>query len=225
MDKNIFHYHMQWQNKSMESDRLYMQERVFKTLQSLFLKILNSEFKGRILDVGFGDGSFIQICAKHGLRAQGVDICHGINFETDRLPYEDSTFDIAIMYSVIEHLYSPCNILTEIRRVLRPKGKLIIITTNFELDNFLLCGRDFFDDPTHIHPYNRKSLRMLLKMYDFKERFLGLWVICKSHKIWKLPETLQFYYGAFLPFKGTAKYAPGFLKGRSRGILSVFEKP
>ena len=92
------------------------------------------------------------------------------------------------------------------------------------MNNFFLCGGDFFDDPTHIHPYNRKSIKTLMKIYNFKEKFIGLWTVCKSHIIWKLPEILQFYYGALLLFKGTTKYVPKFLTGKSKSMLCVFEK-
>jgi hypothetical protein len=100
----------------------------------------------------------------------------------------------------------------------------LIITSNFEFGSFFLCDRDFFIDPTHIRPYNRRSIRLLMKMYNFKERFLGLWTVCKSPLVWRMPEALQFYYGAFLPFAGATRYAPVFLKGRSRSMLCVFEK-
>lgn len=224
MEKDIMHYNELWQKKKLEPDRLYMQERVLKTLKTLFSKTLKSEFSGKVLDVGSGDGSLVQVCNQNGIDAQGIDIPQGINFEKDKLPFGDNEFKIAIMYSVLEHLERPGNILLEVYRVLKNGGKLIIITTNFELENLLLCGRDFYNDPTHIHPYNRKSIRTLMRMYKFKEAFLGLWTVCKSHRIWNLPETVQFYYGALLPFRGTTKHVPGFLKGKSKTMLCIFEK-
>lgn len=224
MSKNIVNYNLLWQKKRQEVDRLYMQERVLKTLKSLFSNLLASDFKGKVLDIGSGDGSFVEVCKQNGIEAVGVDISDGIDFEKDRAAFKDNDFDFAVMYSVLEHLRDPSNILSETYRILKPHGKLIIITSNFELGSLFLCDRDFFIDPTHVHPYNRKSIRLLMKMYNFKERFVGLWTVCKSPLIWKMPETLQFYYGAFLPFRGTARYAPIFLKGKSRSMLCVFEK-
>lgn len=224
MKSETIQYNKLWQNKKTEPDRVYMQTRVLKTFKTLFSKLMNCEFSGKVLDLGAGDKSFVGVCRDSGIEAKGVDICDGVDFETDRLPFKDVEFDIVVMYSVIEHLRHPGNVLTEIRRVLKPAGKLLIVTTNFELHNAFLCGKEFFDDPTHTHPYNRKSIRMLMNMYEFKERFMGLWTVCKSYRIWKLPEQVQFYYGALLPFKGTRRYAPGFLRGRSKSLLCVFEK-
>lgn len=224
MKQDVIYYNKLWLEKKKEPDRLYMQERVLKTFNVLFSKILKSDFSGKLLDVGSGDGTFVQVCKQYGIEAKGIDVCDGIDFEKDKLSFEDNEFDIVVMYSVLEHLQSPGNILLEIHRILKNTGKLVIITTNFELDNLFLCGRDFFNDPTHIHPYNRKSIRTLMKMYNFKEKFIGLWTACKSYMIWKLSETLQFYYGVLLPFKGTTKYVPRFLTGRSKSMLCVFEK-
>lgn len=227
-EEDTIHYNKLWQERRFRPDRLYMQERVLKTFKVLFQKILKSDFSGKVLDVGCGDGSFVRVCTEHGIEAVGIDIGDGINFEKDKLPFKDNEFDIAIMYSVIEHLQSPSNILLELYRILKKNGKLIIIVTNFELERPFICGKEFFSDPAHIHPYNRKSIRILMKIYNFKEKFMGLWTVCKSHVIWKLPETLQFYYGALLPFRGKTrripKLIPGFLRGKSRSLLGVFEK-
>lgn len=227
-EEDTIYYNRLWQGRRFRPDRLYMQGRVLKTFKVLFQKILKSDFSEKVLDVGSGDGSFVQACMDHGMDASGIDICDGINFEKDKLPFKDSEFDIAIMYSVIEHLQSPNNILLELRRILKENGKLIIIVTNFEMERPFICGKEFFNDPAHIHPYNRKSIRILMKIYNFEEKFMGLWTVGKSYLIWKLPETLQFYYGALLPFRGKtrrlSKLIPGFLRGKSNSMLCVFEK-
>lgn len=220
---NVLMYHRYWCQQQKLSDQNYLQLRVLKTLKNLFKFILKEEFGKKILDLGCGDGSFVRVCNNNNIKAIGIDVSEGINFECDKLPYKDNEFGIALMYSVIEHIKDPANILFEIKRVLRQGGFLIIITHNFELDNWFLCGKDFFNDPTHIHPYNRKSIKQLMNMYNFSKSFVGLWTVCKSPLIWRLPEKLQFYYGALLPFSGLTKFVPSFLKGKSRVMLCVFK--
>ena len=44
----------------------------------------------------------------------------------DNLPFNESTFDFVTMLAVLEHLNQPIEIVKEIERILKPKGKLIL---------------------------------------------------------------------------------------------------
>jgi len=216
-------YNADWQKKALEDGRLKSQERVYCALSMLFNEVLRVPLKGKVLDLGCGDGSLVKILnRKDGIIAAGIDIKDGVNFETDVLPYGENEFDIAIMYAVIEHLNNPSNILAELRRVTKKNGKIIVITSNFDLSHPMVCDKAFFDDPTHVHSYNPMSIQHLMRLYNFKKKFIGLWTVPKSSFIWKLPMQWQFYIGALLPFRGSAKYAPSFLKGKSKIMLCVF---
>lgn len=46
------------------------------------------------------------------------------------LPIESESQDCVIAYSVVEHLLMPCSFIGECHRVLKPGGKLIILTPN-----------------------------------------------------------------------------------------------
>ncbi|MBU0667069.1 MAG: class I SAM-dependent methyltransferase [Nanoarchaeota archaeon] len=217
-------YQKDWQKKIIEKGRIKSQNRVYNAFSLLFKEILKDYFKGRILDLGCGDGALVQLLnSKKNIEAKGIDINQGVNFETDKLPFRTDEYDIVIMYSVIEHIVDPGNILREVKRILKPHGKIIIITSNYDLTNLITCDRSFYNDPTHVHPYNFISIDYLMNLYNFKKRFIGLWTIKKTSFLWRLPTKLQFLIGALLPFKGQTKYVIDFLKGRSNTMLCVFE--
>lgn len=105
------------------------------------------ELKGkRILDVGCGRGEVVLYCLRRGAEACGVDYSadalllarQGAGDEPGRfqradaryLPFQNATFDLALMLDIVEHLY-PAELalaLADVRRVLKPGGKLIVHT-------------------------------------------------------------------------------------------------
>jgi SAM-dependent methyltransferase len=55
----------------------------------------------------------------------------GCDIETERLPFPDNTFDEVLLNEVFEHLrIDPIHTVEEIRRVLRPNGRLWLSTPN-----------------------------------------------------------------------------------------------
>ena len=96
------------------------------------------------LDVGCGAGrTYAQWAAPGASRYAGVDLSEtaveqaraaGIEAhvvpDADQLPFEDESFDAAICVEVLEHLFAPHEAAAEIRRVLRPGGRLIASVPN-----------------------------------------------------------------------------------------------
>ncbi len=91
---------------------------------------LKDEFlSGRILDLGSGgsDRYSAFIPRTEDSTYELIDIKKGaqVNFEIDRLSYEDETFDTVILLNVLEHLYHTQNILKEIKRIKKSEGVFI----------------------------------------------------------------------------------------------------
>ena len=190
-----------------------------KLLQHLNLNLIGKQKK--LLDLGSGDGSFYEYCKEIGILAEKSDgSFEHINFEKDKLKFENNVFDFVLMNSIIEHLHNPSNLLIEVKRVLKETGILIVITPNFKY-----AYRNFYDDPTHVQPYTSDSLRKILKLMDFTKIQIFPFLVNKPALYWKIP--FNFFFASIIPFKNHT-YSnfpiPRFLRGHSTAMISVCKK-
>lgn len=124
----------------------------------------------RVLDNGCGRGEFLHAFGQLGLEAYGTDIsgyckeARVLDLNTEALPFEDHFFDVVFTKSVLEHMENTERYITEMYRVLNRGGILIMLVPDWETQYLI-----FYQDPTHIHPYTKKSVERLLCMSDFKE--------------------------------------------------------
>jgi len=172
---------------------------------------------GLVIDLGCGDKHLQTAVEKRGFSYKGFDIAD-LNLERDKLPLSDNSVDIVISLAVIEHISNPEIYLSEIYRVLKLGGLVYLSTPNWQMDS-----ANFFNDPTHVKPYSPASLERTLRMFGFKntQTFPGL--RCKSSWFYKGKyRFLKAYY--LLPFNGTRKFIPSFLKGHSRSIFGLATK-
>jgi SAM-dependent methyltransferase len=105
-----------------------------------------------------------------------LDFDH-FNSEEARFPYEDGSFDVVVYCEIIEHLLmDPVHTLKEIRRVLKPGGKLLVTTPNvarFENLIALSEGRSIYDPYSGFGPYGRHNREYSMTELLHLLRFCG----------------------------------------------------
>jgi len=129
----------------------------------------------RILDVGCGTGANLLMLSKFG-DAEGVDVsedalafCRERGLENvklgaaEQLPYEDGTFDLVTALDVVEHLDDDLAGLREMRRVLRPGGRVLLFVPTFM---FLWGLQD--DVSNHRRRYRMPELGRVLEQAGFE---------------------------------------------------------
>jgi SAM-dependent methyltransferase len=129
---------------------------------------------GSVLELGGGYCHFINHI--HAAEKHVVDVYEGIR--TAAAPgvmtyvqscchldqFGSSSLDTVFASNLFEHLTREelLQTLSEVRRVLRPGGKLITVQPNFKY-----AYRDYFDDYTHVQIFTHVSLRDLLLSAGF----------------------------------------------------------
>jgi len=150
----------------------------WKKIKTIKQQLSNLDVKKDIiLDLGSGSG---QIASKLNKNIICIDInkklleeCRKKNLKTLRhsldepLPFENNTISAVLMIDTIEHIQSPNKLIKEIKRSLKPKGKLIIFTPPYDSIRWLLAEKLHHllikKESDHITPFTEESLTFLLK--------------------------------------------------------------
>ena len=103
--------------------------------------------KGRILDVGFGNGLFLAAAKKRGWQVQGIDSSTSnietakkkFGLELTRAPWEEFSssekFDAIAFWDLLEHFPDPNTAIQKVRAHLKPNGAVLFAVPND--DSFL----------------------------------------------------------------------------------------
>jgi len=83
--------------------------------------------------------------------------------DLEDLPFINDYFDFVFCSEVIEHLNNPQQALSEINRVLKDQGILLITTPSKH--SFIEKMRR---DPQHLHLWSPKEFKLMLKNYGFQ---------------------------------------------------------
>lgn len=145
----------------------------------------------RVLDVGCGEGRFASELVSVGVEVVGIDVAEEPlrrGRERDRgldlrlvdaegsWPLQDASFDAVWAGETIEHVADTAGWLSEVRRVLRPGGRLLLSTPDhgrLRMLRLALSRRAFeahFDPRAdHLRFYTRAGLTRLLEDFGFGE--------------------------------------------------------
>ena len=164
---------------------------VYKIRSRLEAKRLLSWCKGlpadaRILDVGCGDGFHLKLLKQYGGKnwtLEGVDIDRravraaenaGLKVyqgSIEKVDLPKNAYDLAFMIQTIEHLEKPFEILSAVKNILKPNGKLVIVTDNTDALDFKFFKSGYWGGyhfPRHWNLFNQNSLKKLAEKVGFE---------------------------------------------------------
>lgn len=169
----------------------------------------------RFLDIGCGDGAItVRLAEAAGAtEAFGVDIApdavaaatdkgvkaSSIDLDSQDLPFDDCQFDVVYCGEMIEHVYDPGHLLSEVNRVLKLGGHCVLTTPNLAgwPNRFaLLLG--FQPYPTAVSPNHEGIGKLLVRGEE------GQWGHIRVFTLTALKELVRLHGFGILAVRGCA---------------------
>jgi len=157
---------------------------LLKELAGRSIMYLEGDRRGRLLDVGCGNGQLLSRMKGLGWDVYGTEpdpqaagIAKGqMNLDKasygmlEDIKYPDNYFDVITMNHVIEHVYDPVSTLQECRRILKPTGIIVIATPNVNGLASRIFGENarHLEVPRHLFLFSPKSIKAVLVKSGFK---------------------------------------------------------
>jgi ubiquinone/menaquinone biosynthesis C-methylase UbiE len=186
-----------------------------------------------VLELGCGPGRFVAMLAQLGYRVTGVDLCGRASFPTwekiealphvvlrdevraEQLPFPDASFDHVACMGALLYFDDAQRALGEMRRVLKPSGRLIVRTVNRE--NLYTAMTGLKVDPDSKNLYTRDELVRFLNRSGFQV------VRSFAHGFWPPVWTQQWWYLIHTAFGRAAQALLSTLTPQRRAIsLTAF---
>jgi len=143
----------------------------------------------RVLDLGCGAGRFVAALRDAGCDPVGVEIAEGalararanapgadlrLLEDDGSLPLDHGSVDLVWCSEVLEHVADTAHLLLEVRRVLRPGGRLLVTVPShgrLKAARISLTRFESHFDPLgqHLRFYTRRSLAATLRHAGFDE--------------------------------------------------------
>lgn len=138
---------------------------------------------GRALDVGCGDGSFLEGLAQRGWEVFGTELSASIAATAkqrlgDRVlvekmeatAYPEASFDLITFWHVLEHVDNPRKALAEARRLIKSNGTVLIAVPNIRSLQAQLFKQDWLhlDVPRHRWHFEPQTLARLADRCEFE---------------------------------------------------------
>lgn len=143
------------------------------------------------LDVGCGDGRYLQLMMQQGL---AFDSVHGLELDNravqaaqkqglnvkhsrieDAADIQDASLDLVTMFHVIEHLADPAEVVRMLAKKMSHQGVLALETPNAESIDAKWFRRRYWGGyhfPRHWHVFTPESIKLLLEQNGFKVRLI-----------------------------------------------------
>jgi 2-polyprenyl-3-methyl-5-hydroxy-6-metoxy-1,4-benzoquinol methylase len=183
---------------------------------------------GKLLDVGCGTGAFLNVMKKQGWEVLGVEpdeearelarkLYRLTVFEASKLDQLPSAgFDAITLWHVLEHVHDLHPYVEQLKKLLKPTGKLFVAVPNYQSLDAQIYRRDWaaYDVPRHFYHFTPQAMETLMKSH-------GLVVKAKQ------PMWFDAFYISLLSSKyrhGRSNYLASFINGLRSNLKALVNK-
>ena len=128
--------------------------------------------KGKLLDIGAGTGDFLVIAKAQGWnvtgiepseKAKGIAKAKGVSFVESLADIEDNSFDAVTMWHVLEHVPDVEKQISELKRIIKPDGVIVVAVPNFNSYDAKHYGSHWaaYDVPRHLWHFSKTAMQQL----------------------------------------------------------------
>jgi SAM-dependent methyltransferase len=165
----------------------WLQEKLYAGRARRVLRLLKRK-NPRVLDIGCGRGLLLRAFQQHGCDVTGTEFSDdACRFARDvlKIPirvgqihdlnFPDQSFDVVVMWHVLEHVSDPRPTLAEVSRILRPGGIFLVGVPDFGSPEARLTRAGWFhlDVPRHLSHHTQPSLEKSLVAANLRPAWTG----------------------------------------------------
>jgi 2-polyprenyl-3-methyl-5-hydroxy-6-metoxy-1,4-benzoquinol methylase len=147
---------------------------------------LPAQSGAKLLDVGCGSGERLEKMQRLGWTVSGVDFdeaavkiakARELDVYCGSIPgvwFPPETFDVITMNHVIEHVPDPIELLQECKRILKPGGRIVVVTPNSSSWGHRLFKKNWrgLEPPRHLHIFGPSSIEQTLRRAGLEVAFV-----------------------------------------------------
>ncbi len=129
------------------------------------LRLIQRQHPGkRLLDIGTGDGRFLETAARHGFSVDATELSDtGIQYAATRgfavrkgqvteIDFGGRQYDVITVWHVLEHVPNPLEVIRCCRGLLAPGGVLVVAVPNEDAHLYKIPFRKLLGRPAKVNP-------------------------------------------------------------------------
>lgn len=220
-------------------NRIYHWARFFTMMsKEALVRKATKKSVGMLLDVGSGTGTFVHTMVKAGWSVSGLEPdadarAIGVKkYNCDIYPSEElfrlpeGTYDAITMWHVLEHVHQLDEYIEQLKKLLAPKGKLIIAVPNYTSKDATIYKEYWasYDVPRHLYHFSPASMRKLmelhgLKVISTKPMWLDSFYICMLSEKYKSGSILKAFWKGL-----SSNFNAWFNKEQCSSLIYIIDK-